>query len=440
MTDTPPKLQRYTFDRVVRMILSALVLAGIFALLRYLADVLIPFAAAVILAYLINPLVNVFEERVKRRSVAVGMTLTLLTVIGMAIVAIIIPVMLSQADRFQRDWQMLKDDLAQAQTMPDATAPDASMPDASMPQATGQEQENAAQDPNLPMRFGWQELQNATTELGKIATGDQPRSFHFRNAKQILEGTYAGRALDYLVLYTQSEDFEKRLDEFSEQLSLYIWNAFASLLNIVIGVVGLMIVLLYLVFLLLDYPQYAKAWKSFLPPAYRETIISFAAEFDIAMRRYFRGQALIALAMAVLFCVGFSLIRLPMAIPLGLFVGALNMVPYLQTVGVVPAFFLAGLKALETDATFGTTIILTLLVFGVAQTLQDVIINPKIMGNATGLRPVAILLGVFIWGKILGFLGVLLAIPLTCLGLAYYRRFILKHPLAETQITDSKPQ
>lgn len=407
------------------MILSGLILAGVFALMRFLADVLLPFAAAVILAYLINPLVNAFQERIGRRGVAVAITLTLLALIGLAIVAITVPLVISQAERFQADWHKLQADLQQSQEM----ARDLRWDPAS-------EQADGTDDIT---RFGWREMQLAAAELGRIPSGDQPRSVYFRNAERILRGTYVGKGLDYIIIYAQSEDFEKRLDELSERLSTQVWNAFASLFNIVLGLIGLVIVLLYLVFLLLDYPVYARVWKTFLPPAYRDTIVSFITEFDVAMRRYFRGQAMIALAMAVLFSIGFSLIRLPLAIPLGLFVGALNMVPYLQAVGVIPAVFLAGLKALETNAAFGTTILLTLLVFVVAQLLQDAIINPRIMGRATGLRPIAILLGVFVWGKILGFLGVLLAIPLTCLGLAYYRRFILKHSLAETRISDDAP-
>jgi predicted PurR-regulated permease PerM len=81
---------------------------------------------------------------------------------------------------------------------------------------------------------------------------------------------------------------------------------------------------------------------------------------------------------------------------------------------------------------------LAFAVFAVVQVIQDALIVPRIMGNATGLRPVAILLGVFIWGKLLGFMGLLLAIPLTCLGIAYYRRFVLQHELQETQLTASQ--
>jgi len=191
------------------------------------------------------------------------------------------------------------------------------------------------------------------------------------------------------------------------------------------------------VFLLLDYPEYARTWSTFLPPPYRDTIVDFLAQFDIALRRYLRGQSVVALIVGALFAGGFVLIGLPMAIPLGLFVGLLNMVPYLQTVGLVPAILLAGLQAVEGDASFAVSVALTLAVFGVIQIIQDALITPRILGDATGLRPLAILLGVFIWGKLLGFLGLMLAIPLTCLGIAYYRRFVLDHAPQQTKLMES---
>ena len=83
-----------------------------------------------------------------------------------------------------------------------------------------------------------------------------------------------------------------------------------------------------------------------------------------------------------------------------------------------------------------TSLLLTLSVFVVAQLVQDAFLVPRIMGKATGLRPAIILLGVFVWGKILGFLGLVLAIPLTCLGLAYYRRSVLR--LRNVQVVASE--
>jgi predicted PurR-regulated permease PerM len=101
-------------------------------------------------------------------------------------------------------------------------------------------------------------------------------------------------------------------------------------------------------------------------------------------------------------------------------------VPYLQAVALIPALLLAAVRALETDGRVWVSMALVLVVFGAAQIVQDIVLTPRIMGRSTGLRPVIIMLSVFVWGKLLGFLGLLLAIPLTCVGLAYYRRFVLR--------------
>jgi len=184
---------------------------------------------------------------------------------------------------------------------------------------------------------------------------------------------------------------------------------------------------------LIDYPAYAAQWKELLPPSHRDLVIGFLEEFAVAMSRYFRGQALIALATGVLFVIGFSIIGLRMGVLLGLFIGALNMVPYLQAIGLVPALLLGVLRAVEHGSSVVVSLLLVLAVFAVVQVIQDVLLTPRIMGKATGLKPVMILLGVFLWGKLLGFLGVVLAIPLTCLGLAYYRRFVLRQPSSGRQ-------
>ncbi len=128
----------------------------------------------------------------------------------------------------------------------------------------------------------------------------------------------------------------------------------------------------------------------------------------------------------VLFAIGFKIVGIRLAVFVGLFVGLLNMVPYLQTVGFGPAILLALLKAFESEMSPLWPILGVVIVFAVVQLIQDAVLTPQIMGQATGLKPWVILLSIFIWGKLLGFLGLVLAIPLSCLGLAYYRRRILK--------------
>jgi len=181
-----------------------------------------------------------------------------------------------------------------------------------------------------------------------------------------------------------------------------------------------------LVFLLKDYNKVLDEWKNLLPPKYKKQILEFLKNFEGAMNSYFRAQAAIASIVGVLFAIGFSITGLPLGILLGLFIGLLNMVPYLQNIAMIPAVFLATIQALETGQNFWVVLAMTLSVFAIVQLIQDTILTPKIMGDATGLNPVVILLSLSIWGKILGILGLLLALPLSNLILTYYKTFITK--------------
>ena len=159
------------------------------------------------------------------------------------------------------------------------------------------------------------------------------------------------------------------------------------------------------------------------------------------MNTYFRGQALVALCVGIVFSIGFLIIDFPMAIVLGLFIGALNMVPYLQIIGFLPTILLAILKAADTGQNFWIIIASALAVFAVVQIIQDTIIVPKIMGKITGLNPAIILLSLSVWGSLMGVLGMIIALPLTTLMLSYYQRFIINREKisdSETKSTDDQ--
>ena len=152
------------------------------------------------------------------------------------------------------------------------------------------------------------------------------------------------------------------------------------------------------------------------------------------MNSYFRGQALIALLVGILFSIGFLIIDFPMAIGLGLFIGFLNLVPYMQLFGFIPTILLAILKAAETGESFWFIMICALAVFAVVQLIQDMYLTPRIMGHVMGLNPAIILLSLSIWGTLMGIIGFIIALPLTTLLLSYYRRFILKECSPEPEI------
>ena len=205
-----------------------------------------------------------------------------------------------------------------------------------------------------------------------------------------------------------------------------MWGVLSGTASLLAAIAGLSVILLYLVFLLLEFDKLSGKWMDYLPESMRGPAGEFLEEFLAAMNGYFRAQSLIAALVGVLFAVGFSLVGLPMAIVLGLLLGVMNMVPYLQLLGIPPAFFLALLHAVDTGGSVWTAMGLTALVFLVVQTMQDAVLTPRIMGGVTGLSPAIILLSLSVWGKLLGFLGLIIAIPATCLVLAYYRRLMLK--------------
>jgi predicted PurR-regulated permease PerM len=193
--------------------------------------------------------------------------------------------------------------------------------------------------------------------------------------------------------------------------------------------------LLYLFFILLDYEKLAKGWINLIPDKFRPVIVQLGEEIGQNMNRYFRGQALIASLVGVFLALGFNIIGLPLGIVLGLFIGLLNMVPYLQVVGVVPMVLLCLLKTAETGQNFWIILALASLVMVIVQFIQDIILTPRIMGKAMGLNPAIILLSLSIWGTLLGFVGLIIALPLTVISETYYRRFILM----EEEIPESKP-
>ena len=195
------------------------------------------------------------------------------------------------------------------------------------------------------------------------------------------------------------------------------WDVVMQSFNVLSSILSLTMVVLYTLFILLDYEKISKGWPNLLPVNYRGFAVQLMNDIEEGMNKYFRGQALVAL------CVG---IDFPMAIGLGLFIGFLNMGPYLQLVGFVPTILLAIVKAAETGENFWMVLFMALLVFAVVQLIQDSFLTPKIMGKVTGLNSAIILLSLSIWGTLLGVLGMIIALPMTTLMLTYYQRYIIK--------------
>lgn len=226
-----------------------------------------------------------------------------------------------------------------------------------------------------------------------------------------------------------------------QKLVPQMWNLISTSYNIVLALITVFIMLLYLFFILLDYEQIASGWITLLPAKHRDKTIKLTTDIKDSMNRYFRGQAIVAFCVGILFSIGFLIIDFPLAIGLGLFIGLLNMVPYLQIIGFVPTILLALLKAADTGDNFWWILGSALLVFCIVQLIQDAFLVPKIMGKITGLNPAIILLSLSIWGSLMGMLGMIIALPCTTLLLSYYQKYIRRKDLdflSEQTTTDNQ--
>lgn len=205
-----------------------------------------------------------------------------------------------------------------------------------------------------------------------------------------------------------------------------VFSVVSQTAMVLMSIVASMITLLYMFFILLDYETLTANWVRIFPKKNRPFWSALMKDVERELNNYIRGQGLVALCMGIMFCIGFTIIGFPMAIGMGILIGIMDLVPYLHTFALIPTAFLAMLKAADTGQNFWLVFGLAVLVFCVVQVITDMVVTPKIMGKAMGLNPAILLLSLSVWGSLLGFLGLIVALPLTTLIIAYWQRYVTK--------------
>jgi len=183
----------------------------------------------------------------------------------------------------------------------------------------------------------------------------------------------------------------------------------------------------YVIFILIDYDRLGAGFELLIPNKYKPAVLQIANDIKDSMNRYFRSQLLIAACAAVFYCIGFSIVGLPMAIVMGVIVGILYMIPYFQYITVIPVVIICFITSLDGSVDFWAMIGKCGLVYVISQCICDYVLTPKIMGKSMGLNPAIILLSLSVWGTLLGIIGMIIALPLTTLLLSYYKKVIIDH-------------
>lgn len=363
-----PDLKRiYTFDRVVRIIFSTLVIVGIVWLLNYLRGVLLPFLVACLIAYITHPFVKWNSKflHIKSNTLAVLVSLFELLIVLGGILAFLIPYIVSEVSQMADMFAQYTQNRESVQYLP--------------------------------------------PEIHELIV----KYINFESIKNMLT--------------------QEQILSIVENALVEAWSLMSSGISVILSICSWLVVVLYLVFILIDYDKMSRACHLMVPKRYRKSAFKVFNDVETSMNHYFRGQALIAFIVGVLFSIGFLIVGLPMAVVFGLFIGLLNMVPYLQLVSIPIAAILCIVQSVSTGTDFWMLLLCVIGVYCVVQAIQDLYLTPRIMGKYMGLNPAIIFLSLSIWGSLLGFIGLIIALPLTSLIISYYDRYIIHRDDAETE-------
>lgn len=258
-------------------------------------------------------------------------------------------------------------------------------------------------------------------KLGIILTRYIQHTAHTNNIAELIRD-WVIRNKESIISFFQSSDFTDALKTTMPK----VFSVLGQTANIIISIIASCITLLYMFFILLDYEYLKDNWIRIFPKKSRPFWHELASDVERELNNYIRGQGLVALCMGIMFCIGFTIIGFPMAIGLGILIGILDLVPYLHTFALIPTAFFSILKAADTGQNFWVVFLSALAVFAIVQIITDMVVTPKIMGKAMGLNPAILLLSLSVWGSLLGFIGLLIALPLTTLIMAYWQRYVTK--------------
>lgn len=349
----------YTFDRVVRILISICSILAVIYLVDILRGVLLPFLVACIIAYILEPWVK-WNQRllhVKKRFLPVIVTLLEAGLLAGGFLWIIIPYVVNECAEM--------------------------------------------------------------TEMVKAYTTKQ------------IQIPYISESIHRFI--RENIDFNQvmRLLEKSEWQALIkstlqsSWAFLSSGVALIASFVSWLVVVLYVLFIMLDYERLMLSFRQLVPPSHRTRVYRIVSDIKNSMNRYFRGQFIIAMLVGILFAIGFVIIGLPMGVVLGLFIGFLNLVPYLQLISLPITAILCLVWCAATGGNYWVIFWESMAVYVVVQCIQDLVLTPKIMGKAMGLNPAIILLALSVWGSLLGFIGLIIALPLTTLLLSYYNQYFI---------------
>ena len=407
MTLPPPSEKQ---ARVIWLALTGLALATLVALvvafvwgagqvLRILSPVLWPLAIAGVLACLLDPVVDRFEKKGLSRAKAIISVFGIALLILAAVFASVVPQIVSETRqlvaRVPEYTAKLENRVENWSTNPPPLIQKFLKRASPSPETSGKA-------PTIETNS------SATDSFSGTATTSQPAT--------------SGGALNEQTLQSAKDWLANVLP----QLGRWLFGQVGRVASWFGFLAGLALIPVYAFYLLLEQRGIESSWTNYLPvkdSKFKDELVFVLRSINGYLIAFFRGQVLVAMCDAVLYTVGFLLVGLPYAILIGASALVLTMIPFLGAIILcVTAVVIAVVQ-------FGDWLhpLLVLGVFAVVQSLEGLVISPRIMGGRVGLHPLAIIIAVMAGTTLLGgLLGGVLAIPLTAVLRVLLARYVWK--------------
>ncbi len=401
----------------------------------FLQPILIPVAIAVILAYLLDPLVTRVCARGLSRTKAVFALFTIAFLSIGALVAWLAPVVSMQATNVGRELpqytQKARDTIVDlifkydhAFGGPNVKREKISSPTASLmnwlfPAPTPARKQTPTPIPDAtappPVVIEPADAPAPREEIAptpdKISTADRQRIQAW--------------------VQRQMPNLERQLPYISEKIWALVKQSIGGFLGVTGFLLSLVMVPIYLFFLLKESPAIERRWREYLPlraSPLKDEVAAVLSQINNYVIAYFRGQLLVCLIDGLLIGVALYFTGLNFAPLIGLLVVILTMIPY---IGIILCWIPAVLIAAGQWGDWTHPLIVT-LVFILVQNLEAIFIAPKIVGNSVGLHPMTVIVSIFIWGLLIGgLLGPILAVPLTAMLKVLLARYVWGRRLRE---------
>lgn len=234
--------------------------------------------------------------------------------------------------------------------------------------------------------------------------------------------------------YASSSQFDSVMQEAAGPVAALTAAAIGGILSVLHILAELLLVPVFAFYFLVDWDHMVEKAHSLVPPRHRELVTGVVVEIDTAVSSWVRGQLIVTTSLGLCYAVVFRIIDVPMGFTIGAIVGLLTIIPFLGTfVGAALTVAVVGLNYSGPGVLIGVGI-----TFVVLHLLEAAVLTPKLVGKKVGLGEVGALFAVLAGGKLLGFTGVLLAVPLAASVAVIIRRTIGYYRESEFFISEAE--